>query len=203
MYWAEAVSTATYLRNRIVTSALKSKKTPYEMWFGKKPDLRHLRVFGCAVYAHIPDGSRRKLDKKAEKFRFIGYTETTGNYRVWDEVRQKCFVRHDLIFNETDLKSNSHTSSNEEPQQGVEISLDINSQEEIEEEEQTQPLQEPRRSGRSRRPTIRFGLDDYADTANHCAFKSAKVDEPNTIQEALSGRHSRDGKRQQIQSTPH
>ena len=42
---------------------------------------------------------------------------------VWDEVRQICFVRHDLIFNETDLKSNCHTSCNEEPQQDVEISL--------------------------------------------------------------------------------
>ena len=194
MYWAEAVSTATYLRNRMVTSALKSKMTPYEMWFGKKPDLRHLRVFGCAVYAHIPDGSRRKLEKKAEKFRFIGYTETTGNYKVWDEVRQKCFIRHDLIFNEADLKSNSHTSSNEESQQDVEISLDVSPQEEVEEEEQAQPLQEPRRSERRRRPTIRYGLDDYADTANHCAFKSAKVDEPNTIQEALGGRHSKEWK---------
>ena len=55
-YWAEAVATATYLRNRMVTSALKSGQTPYQLWYGKKPSLRHVRVFGCTVYTHIPDG---------------------------------------------------------------------------------------------------------------------------------------------------
>lgn len=43
-FWAEAVSTATYLRNQMVStaqSALKSGLTPYQLWFGKKPDLRH------------------------------------------------------------------------------------------------------------------------------------------------------------------
>ena len=46
----------------------------------------------------------KKADKKAEKFSFIGYTEITGNHKVWDEVIQKCFVRHDPIFNEAALK---------------------------------------------------------------------------------------------------
>ena len=31
----------------------------------------------------------KKLDKKAQKFRFIGYTDTTDNYEVWDEVGQE------------------------------------------------------------------------------------------------------------------
>ena len=72
-YWAEAVGTATYLRNRVVTSAIKEGKTPYEKWYERKPDVSHLRVFGCVAYAHVPDCSRQKLDKKADKLRFIGY----------------------------------------------------------------------------------------------------------------------------------
>ena len=75
-FWAEAVSTATYLRNRMVTTALKCGKTPYQLWSGKKPNLEHIKVFGCAVYVHVPDGERRKLDRKAQRLRFIGYTET-------------------------------------------------------------------------------------------------------------------------------
>ena len=78
VFWAEAVSTATYLRNRMVSSALKTGETPYLLWYGEKPNLSHVRVFGCAVYVHISD--RRKLDKKARKLRFIGYTETACNY---------------------------------------------------------------------------------------------------------------------------
>ena len=52
-YWAEAVATATYLRNRLLTRSLKNK-TPYERWFDRKPDLSHVRVFGCMCYAYIP-----------------------------------------------------------------------------------------------------------------------------------------------------
>ena len=46
-YWAEAVAAAAYLRNRVTTSPL-GDKTPYEMWYGKRPDVSHLRVFGYA-----------------------------------------------------------------------------------------------------------------------------------------------------------
>ena len=70
--WAKAISTANYLRNRMVTTALKAGLTPYQLLFGKKPNLRHLLTFGYIAYAHIPDKNQRKLDIKAQKFRFIG-----------------------------------------------------------------------------------------------------------------------------------
>ena len=47
IFWAEAISTAAYVRNRLPTTALKENETPYERWYGKKPDVSHLRVFGC------------------------------------------------------------------------------------------------------------------------------------------------------------
>lgn len=59
-YWAEAISTAAYVRNRMSTSAFKQNKSPYERWYGRKPDIRNLRVFGCMAYAHAltaKDGS--------------------------------------------------------------------------------------------------------------------------------------------------
>ena len=93
-YWAEAVATATYLRNRMVSTALKVGETPYLLWYGEKPNLKHVRVFGCVVYTHIPSEQRKKLDKKAHKLRFIGYTETASNYKVWDEEKRKCYIRH-------------------------------------------------------------------------------------------------------------
>ena len=42
-YWAEAVTTAVYLKNISPTKTVK--KTPYEAWYGWKPTLMHLRVF--------------------------------------------------------------------------------------------------------------------------------------------------------------
>ena len=53
-FWAEAVNTAVYLHNRSPTSALKDK-TPFECWFGEKPDVSNLRVFGCMCFVHTPE----------------------------------------------------------------------------------------------------------------------------------------------------
>ena len=54
-FWAEAVECAAYIRNRTSMSAIKGNKTPLEVWSGKKPDVSHLKVFGCMAYTHVPD----------------------------------------------------------------------------------------------------------------------------------------------------
>ena len=72
-YWAGAVATAAYVRNRTPTTAIKEGTTPYERWYGRKPNISHLKVFGCMAYAHVQDVQHQKLDKKAEKLRFVGY----------------------------------------------------------------------------------------------------------------------------------
>ena len=63
--WAEALLTAVYLRNRSPTRALAGI-TPYQAWTGEKPCVNHLKVFGCAAYAHIPSDQRRKLNSKSK-----------------------------------------------------------------------------------------------------------------------------------------
>jgi hypothetical protein len=63
--------------------------------------LRHIRIFGCTVYSHVWDSDHKKLDKKAHKLWFVGYTETTKNYKVFDEEKRS-YIRYDLIFNEND-----------------------------------------------------------------------------------------------------
>ena len=51
-FWAEAVSTANYVLNRAPSTPIGS--TPYEMLNGNKPNVGHLKVFGCVAYMHIP-----------------------------------------------------------------------------------------------------------------------------------------------------
>ena len=71
-FWAEAVQCVAYLLNRCPTKSVKFK-TLDEAWSGRKPEVSHLRIFGCIAYAHIPDQKRKKLDDKGEKCIFIGY----------------------------------------------------------------------------------------------------------------------------------
>lgn len=75
-YW---VMTAIYLQNRLPT--LSTGKTPYEFWFGTKPNLDHLRIFESKAYVFIPKGKRKKLDHKAQILIFVGYSEETKGYR--------------------------------------------------------------------------------------------------------------------------
>ena len=82
-FWAEAVNTAVYLRNRSPTSALKDK-TPFECWFGDKPDVSNLRVFGCICFVHTPDNLQKKLDPKSTKAIFVGYPLGTNGYKLYD-----------------------------------------------------------------------------------------------------------------------
>lgn len=50
-YWGEAVRTAAYLKNRCPSKSLE-EMTPYEAWHKRKPQLQHLRVFGCDAYMY-------------------------------------------------------------------------------------------------------------------------------------------------------
>ena len=70
-YWSEAVTAAAYVCNRVITTS--TGVTPYEQWYGRKPDVSNLTVFGCMAYALIPDYERRKLDSKTQRLIFVGY----------------------------------------------------------------------------------------------------------------------------------
>ena len=60
------------LKNRSPTKILENK-TPFESFYGYKPEVSHLRIFGSKAFAHIPKEHRRKLDAKEIKCIFIGY----------------------------------------------------------------------------------------------------------------------------------
>ena len=48
-YWSEAVTAAAYVRNKVITTS--TGVTPYEQWYGRKPDVSDLKVFGCMAHA--------------------------------------------------------------------------------------------------------------------------------------------------------
>ena len=80
-FWVEAVNTAVYLRHCSPTVALKDKAL-FELWYGKKPSVSHLRVFGCNAYVHIKEAG--KLGARAKRYRFVGYSSEKKGYRIYD-----------------------------------------------------------------------------------------------------------------------
>ena len=54
--------------------------TLHEAWAKEKPQVGHLSVSGCDVYAHIPKDERQKLDPKMRKCISLGYGQQTKGY---------------------------------------------------------------------------------------------------------------------------
>jgi hypothetical protein len=96
--WAEAVVTANYIRNRTPVSA--HGKTPWEAFYGKKPDVSHMRVFGARAFMHVPGALRHKLEPVSEKGWFIGYEVDAEAYRILRERDNRVIVSRDVIVNE-------------------------------------------------------------------------------------------------------
>ena len=80
--WGEALLTACYVHNRITSRVIPT--SPYELWKGRKPNLEHLRVWGCVAYYQTPDPKRSKLGARAMKGIFIGYAQNSKAYRILD-----------------------------------------------------------------------------------------------------------------------
>ena len=81
------------------------------MWFGHKPNLSHLRVFGAMAYGHIPLEKRRKLDPHARKGIFVGYRESAKvkAYKLFNLRTRKSLFSQSVMFDEESLLSNIPT----------------------------------------------------------------------------------------------
>ena len=107
LLWAEAVYTAAYIRNRVPNNRTGNNVTPHEMWFGSKPDIGHLRVFGSAAFVHVPDCKRKKFEAKSRKTVFVGYDWlTTKVFRVFDREKKTVEPASDVKIEEQDSTCN-------------------------------------------------------------------------------------------------
>ena len=106
--WAEAINTAVYIRDRCPTGKLGAK-TPYEVWFGKKPNIQHLRTFGSFAVAFNKGNKINKFKAKGESYIMFGYSNEakTKAYRLNDEANNKVLESPDVIFQENDITGNN------------------------------------------------------------------------------------------------
>jgi transposase InsO family protein len=94
--WGEALKTAAYILNRVPTKA--TTKTPYELWTGKKPSLKHLHVWGCPAEARPYRPNEKKLDSRTVSCYFIGYSERSRGYKFYDPTTRSIFEMGNARF---------------------------------------------------------------------------------------------------------
>ncbi|KAH9656609.1 hypothetical protein KPL70_022746 [Citrus sinensis] len=121
-FWAEVVSCASHLVNRLPSAAIRGK-TPMEMWSGKHAqDYDSLCIFGCPAYYHVKDS---KLDPRARKAIFVGFKGGVKGFKFWDLEDKKFVCSRNVTFDEASMMKASSSQQVEnktkEVLQGVEF----------------------------------------------------------------------------------
>ncbi|GJR36907.1 retrotransposon protein, putative, ty1-copia subclass [Tanacetum coccineum] len=96
-----ALESATFILNMVPTK--KVDKIPYELWYGKVPNLSYLKVWGCKalVKRDTPD----KLEQRSVKCIFIGYPKETMGYYFYFLSKNKIIIARYAEFFEKRLIS--------------------------------------------------------------------------------------------------
>ena len=87
-FWGYALEIAAFTLHRAPSKSVET--TPYELWFGKKPKLSFLNVWGCDAY--VKKLQADKVEPKSEKCVFIGYPKETVGYTFSHISAGKFFV---------------------------------------------------------------------------------------------------------------
>ena len=83
-FWAETINTACHILNSLHKTHLK--KTPYELYKGRKPNIGNFHVFSSTCYI-FNNGKEAlgKFDAKSDEGIFLGYSSQSKGYRVFNK----------------------------------------------------------------------------------------------------------------------
>jgi len=82
-FWAEAVNTTCYVQNKIYIRPIL-EKTTYELFKGRRPNISYFHEFGCTCYILNNKLYLKKFDAKAQRGIFLGYSERSKTYKVYN-----------------------------------------------------------------------------------------------------------------------
>lgn len=99
-FWGEAVRHSVYLLNKLPTRSM-GYRTPFEAWCGKRPQLGHVRVFGCKANVRPATPHLKKLDDKSVPMIYLGVEEGSKAHRLYNPQSRRIVVSRDVVFEET------------------------------------------------------------------------------------------------------
>jgi len=183
---------AVYVWNRTPKKAI-GMATPYEKWFGIKPDITNLHIFGSIVYVKR-EKEPGKLEPQAQEGCWIGLEpESNGHYIYWP-TRHTVTTERNVVFSDRQIQpvegedgnlGNLETSVTESEQPVIPVPEEI-----------AEPIAPDEVSGkRVRRPTKKIrdvieGLGEGSDELRHLTASLGQVtseieSDPSSVAEAM------------------
>ena len=98
-FWGEAVNTACHTLNQVYFRP-DSKKTPYELWRGKKPVVKYFKIFGSDCYILRNRENLEKFDAKSDKGYFLRYSSTSRAYRMYNLKTKTVMESSNVVIND-------------------------------------------------------------------------------------------------------
>ena len=97
--WGDALNAQIHVWNCLPTSSLKGI-TPHQAWFKRKPDVSHLRIWGCLAYVFIQKDRHHSLQPHMEKCVFLGYPSGYKGWLFYNPKTQKYVISERAEFDE-------------------------------------------------------------------------------------------------------
>ena len=98
--WGEAVNTVCHTVNKVYFRP-GAKKTPYELWKGRKPNVKYFRIFGSTCFILKDRENVEKFDSRSDEGIFLGYSFTSKAYRVYNKRTMKVMETVNVVINES------------------------------------------------------------------------------------------------------
>ena len=95
--WESAISHTAYIRNRSFTKPLKT--TPYQIWYGKKPDISHLWEFGTSVWVLLQgQHQQHKMLLKSKCRALVGYDDGSKSIQYFNAETRNILTSRNFRF---------------------------------------------------------------------------------------------------------
>ena len=98
--WGEVVNTACHTVKRVYFRS-GTKKTSYELWKGRKPNVKHFKIFRSTCFILKDREIVEKFDSRSDEGIFLGYFSTSKAYRVYNKRTMKVMETVNVVINES------------------------------------------------------------------------------------------------------
>lgn len=202
-YWPEVMNTVAYLKNRTIANTAVNK-SPYEIFFGIKPNVENLKIYGSRVFVRVPEVRRQsKWDNKSELGVLVGYN--TNGYRVLvnnrvinarhvqvveEKTKLICLEKNKQDDNENEINENEEDDEDNAKTDDLNDMYEDNSKarDDSESEENKEHLTVQRTSNRDKRP-----VNLYGNPVTHFIYINyVNAIVPNTYEEAMNSNEKKE-----------